>query len=76
MVPHHHTNGMWCHHQPTVEECNVLQLKQQDKKTNVAQVTIEDEHTDNNSTYSSDDDYLSDNNTIYDELMDIIDTEI
>ena len=74
--PHHNTNGMWCRHQPTVEECNVLQRKQQDKKINVAQVAIEDEQSDNNSIYSSDTNYLSNNNTIYDELMVIIETEI
>ena len=73
---HHQTNDMWCRHQPTVEECNVLQQKQQDKKTNLAQVTVEDEQSDDNSTYSSDDNYLSNSNTIYYELIDIIDNKI
>ena len=71
--PHHHTNGMWCHHQPTVEECNVLQQKQQDKTTNVVQDAIEDKQPDNNSTYYSDENNLSNNNSTYDKLVNIID---
>ena len=42
----------------------------------MAQVTIEGKQLGNNSTYLSDDDYLSDSNTIYDKLMDIIDIKL
>ena len=38
----HHTNSMWGHHQPTAEECNVLQCKQQDKTVNVAHITVDE----------------------------------
>ena len=60
----------------TVEECNVLQCKRQDKMINLAQVAIKDEQFFNDSNHSSDNGNLSDDNSLYDKLMKIIDTQV
>ena len=73
---HHDINGMWCCHQPTIKECHVLQCKQQDKKTNMLQVAIEDEQSINESNHSSDNKNISENNSLYDKFMEIIDTKV
>ena len=71
-----HFGGVSCH-QTTVEDCKVLQQKQKDKTTNVVQLPIEDKQSYSNSSHNLDDyDNLSDDNSIYDKFMEIVDTEV
>ena len=63
----HAANGMWCRHKLDNEHCNVLKCKHQLKdSTNIVQVAID---SDNDQTSQQ-------NDSLYNELMDIIKTEI